>query len=120
MDAEIKAKWLGALRSGKYRQTRNAVRDEQGFCCLGVLCDVAGAEWKSNDSGFYVAYRDDSSVTGTPETLDDEIGLLAEHREAVMSLNDLDGKSFSEIADYIEANIPTPPLTQGQQSGDSK
>lgn len=36
-------KWVDALRSGKYRQTKGALhRTENGdeFCCLGVACKV--------------------------------------------------------------------------------
>jgi hypothetical protein len=43
MDPDVKAKWITALRSGKYRQgtgaLHNLTKDE--FCCLGVLCDLA-------------------------------------------------------------------------------
>src|SRR5262245_39316984 len=40
MNPEVKALWLKALRSGKYQQTREKLRDENGYCCLGVLCDL--------------------------------------------------------------------------------
>ena len=40
MKQEIKEKWVAALRSGEYRQTRSTLRDEKGFCCLGVLTDL--------------------------------------------------------------------------------
>ena len=33
-------KFLTALRSGKYKQTTDALSKEGGFCCLGVACDV--------------------------------------------------------------------------------
>lgn len=33
-------KWIAALRSGEYEQTRGALNDENGFCCLGVACDL--------------------------------------------------------------------------------
>lgn len=55
MNPEIKKRWLGALRSGRYDQGRNGyLRQPHGrgnalFCCLGVLCDLAVqdglAEW---------------------------------------------------------------------------
>jgi hypothetical protein len=32
--------WVNALRSGNYKATKNCLRDEKGFCCLGVLCDL--------------------------------------------------------------------------------
>jgi hypothetical protein len=35
---------VAALRSGKYAQTKNTLRDEQGFCCLGVACDISGLD----------------------------------------------------------------------------
>lgn len=50
LPSEFKAKWLEALRSGKYTQTRGKLRRTAqqgndpdripGFCCLGVLCDI--------------------------------------------------------------------------------
>lgn len=40
MKSEIKAKWVAALRSGDYSQTRRNLRNTEGFCVLGVLCDV--------------------------------------------------------------------------------
>src|SRR5687768_10512840 len=37
--------WLQALESGKFKQGQGFLRDNRdGFCCLGVLCSVAGYE----------------------------------------------------------------------------
>ena len=34
--------WVEALRSGKYKQTRNKLRSRNGaYCCLGVVCELA-------------------------------------------------------------------------------
>lgn len=33
-------KWINALRSGKYKQTKGALQDSAGYCCLGVACDL--------------------------------------------------------------------------------
>lgn len=54
MNAEVKALWLDALRSGEYQQTKGRLRRDNpidpedlddgynaGYCCLGVLCDLA-------------------------------------------------------------------------------
>lgn len=49
MIKEVADRWVAELRSGKYRQTTgylNVVRSENeeypvGFCCLGVLCEIA-------------------------------------------------------------------------------
>lgn len=49
IDPAIKERWLTALRSGDYTQTVGQLRNSEGFCCLGVLCDVVkddlGVEW---------------------------------------------------------------------------
>lgn len=48
MKPEVKAAWVAALRSGEYQQTtgslhrfKESASERLGFCCLGVLCDVA-------------------------------------------------------------------------------
>lgn len=33
-------KWVQALRSGEYKQGKDALRDNDKFCCLGVACEV--------------------------------------------------------------------------------
>lgn len=33
-------KWVAALRSGKYQQTKDQLQNEYGYCCLGVACDL--------------------------------------------------------------------------------
>jgi hypothetical protein len=37
MNEQIKQRWIEALRSGEYEQTQGRLRDETGYCCLGVL-----------------------------------------------------------------------------------
>lgn len=32
--------WLAALRSGEYKQATGVLNNGNGFCCLGVACDV--------------------------------------------------------------------------------
>lgn len=45
MKPSIKKRWLEALRSGKYQQGKGVLLDkDHNFCCLGVLCDIAGPE----------------------------------------------------------------------------
>ena len=33
-------KWIAALRSGKYSQTKEYLQDSRGYCCLGVACEI--------------------------------------------------------------------------------
>ena len=111
MDAEIKRKWVEALRSGKYAQTKSHLRDEHGYCCLGVLCDlIAPNDWQSNVEDDVFKHRRANSFPH-PEVLatagiegntdcDEPVHPLwtAAH------MND-DGRTFAEIADYIEGYL---------------
>lgn len=97
MDTEIKRKWVEALRSGEYMQAQGKLRRSDGYCCLGVLCDVTGIELDEYGTpenqkwdGFY------ESLMG------EHIG--REQRDVLMDMND-GGAPFTEIADYIEANL---------------
>lgn len=44
--------WLKALRGGKYKQARKALRVSGKYCCLGVACDLYGkangVEWEGD------------------------------------------------------------------------
>lgn len=50
MNKKIKRLWVKALKSGEYTQTRHALRKDDSFCCLGVLCDLhskeTGEKWQ--------------------------------------------------------------------------
>lgn len=54
MRQDIAIKWAEALESGEYPQTKLCLRDDAGFCCLGVLTDLYIKEhsmiWKSESS----------------------------------------------------------------------
>jgi hypothetical protein len=95
MDPDLKAKWVAALRSGRFRQARMKLRSEDGFCCLGVLCVVAGLP----------ITEDGQNVVGVPDSYDPIWNLTGRDGWGLTSLND-GGLSFAEIADYIETNIP--------------
>ena len=95
--------WIEALKSGKYEQTTDALyRRGVGYCCLGVLCSIAG--------------NSDDTLDGVG-TLDlsrfgiDVSGLGVWYREAVeeadcspaavlASKND-SGFTFNQIADLL-------------------
>lgn len=42
MKKTLKLKWIAALRSGAYKQGKGRLRRGDSYCCLGVLCEVAG------------------------------------------------------------------------------
>lgn len=112
MDPEWKAKWVEALRSGKYKQGQYKLRDEDQFCCLGVLCDlVDNTAWSVRD--FHEAYDEVPSqrigkVVGFKEMepyiydTNPDVGLSGDEGTITLAqLNDA-GATFAEIADIIE------------------
>ena len=54
-------KWVEALRSGKYKQGKISLQNANGFCCLGVACDIFIPQDKKTLS-------DDFLAGGFPET----------------------------------------------------
>ena len=100
-------KWLAALRSGQYRQTQSWLRRSDGYCCLGVACELyrqeVGGFW-SNASDFVVNRR--SSNSHLPVEVAQWLGLIQQggmyEGGSLVELND-NGKSFAEIADIIES-----------------
>ena len=110
IDPEFKAKWLEALRSGRYPQTREKLRDKVGFCCLGVACDISGkGTWKASLSSkgqqVFVISPYSSSKTCIPSPLREEIGLTEAEHKSLANLNDIRKATFSAIAVWIERNL---------------
>jgi hypothetical protein len=112
MNKRVKKLWIKALRSGKYKQGREALHpSEDTFCCLGVLCEVfrksTGAGCWSEYGAFIARGTEDSCVL--PEAVMEWAGLdsdsprLGTRKNAAYAttLND-SGKSFYYIADRIE------------------
>lgn len=109
MKPEIKARWVEALRSGRYKQGRGALRmKDDTYCCLGVLCDLIDPEGWGDvgclpETPIYAWSRasEELAYDYLPEDLRDEVGLDEEDQSNLTCMND-DGTSFGEIADYIE------------------
>lgn len=47
MRSEVRDEWVALLESGQFEQTTDQLRDEDGFCCLGVLCLLASRKTNS-------------------------------------------------------------------------
>lgn len=95
--------WVAALRSGKYKQGQRALRHCDTYCCLGVKCDLDGEEWIPCDEGLF---KTEDGHVGMPSFA--ALGywqMTYREAQSIASLND-GGKSFAEIADWIEANLP--------------
>lgn len=109
MPKESLAKWLAALRSGKYKQGMYALETpDGGYCCLGVLqhCLDGGVE-----------RRVDGGSKGLPslhwlrlhnikfverDVLENVVPFLPTLNARAAGANDL-GVPFDKIADAIEA-----------------
>lgn len=117
--SDYKDKWIAALRSGQYQQGRSllcAIRDDgsKTYCCLGVLAELDGAFVDGElfpgvrrgvrIAGDHVStgmYRGKGkclsdirvNVPGASDTLLPWI---------VAEMNDIKGRTFEEIADFLE------------------
>jgi hypothetical protein len=107
MDPGIRARWVAALRSGEYPQAHQQLRDGDGRCCLGVLCELAvedGVIAPPYMGGGAWVY--DGADTDLPETVWRWAGLDSGNPEAgeftLIELNDDEHWDFAEIADAIE------------------
>lgn len=117
MNPEIKARWLDALRSGKYKQTDGRLREKltNKMCCLGVLCDIMHPERWSEEALTTTSVPFDGDYdTLPPDWLCEEAGLDARRPSSIFdddkavcrlyTMND-NGYTFSQIADWIEGNL---------------
>ena len=96
-------KWLRALRSGDYKQTRHQLHiiygKNSGYCCLGVACEVSGlGEWDGEQ--FLVGDR--MEACGLPAAVAEWLGMTDKQESKAANLNDMTELSFSEIADQFE------------------
>lgn len=111
MNPELKARWLVALRSGKYKQTRRVLKNDAGFCCLGVLCDLINPNvWVKSPSGGYnhndgVSSTPSSEIPSASKTGITDLDHAGRGAAGILANMNDHGKSFREIADYIEKNL---------------
>jgi hypothetical protein len=118
-------KWIEALESGTYTQAHGALCKELvsaplpgeapalGFCCMGVLCEVAGKTRLQHDVdstlyGYHHFTVDPNpGLSGKvqtgypPPNLLIEAGLKREDQYLLAAWNDSDDKTFTEIAELL-------------------
>lgn len=111
MKKEIKELWVQALRSGEYNQSFCSLNNGIGYCCLGVLCDLAVkdgvGEWRSNGNmAFYYGTGIHESKLWLSGQVLEWAGIKEPdpnvHGEKLSTWNDKTRLSFAEIADLIE------------------
>ena len=96
--------WVEALRSGVFPQTREVMQDSEGYCCLGVACELFVPDAKKfiTSEGFLEGELP-SEFYNCPKWLVD-INADVFKRTSVSSLSALNDNcaSFKGIADLIE------------------
>jgi hypothetical protein len=104
MNKTLKKVWVKALRSGEYKQIEERLHSDEGYCCLGVLCDLVKdrvhGKFKMDDS-----YSNAYEFLGEKHKLPNEVKEIAritkKGMDKLISLND-SGNDFKTIANYIE------------------
>lgn len=93
MDPGLKARWLTALRDGSYTQRHGGfIGGVRNGCVLQILLWVAERERVSH---------------GAMPWLD--LGVTDQIAAYLMAQNDM-GRTFAQLADWIEANVKTRPV----------
>jgi hypothetical protein len=100
MDSKWKAKWLEALRSGKFRQAREAMKVGPSYCCLGVLRELVRPGCTDLREG---------GDEFLPDDITEQVGIPYHVQEMLANMNDgakmCTPHSFKQIADYVEQNL---------------
>lgn len=119
MDPEDKARWIDALRSGMFHQGEGILRRKQNndavrHCCLGVYAEVCGMPFTPLTSpidiggvGYFFRFPDSQGqyTTTLPDYWSEQRGISAENQNKLIRMNDQDGYSFAEIADWIDEHL---------------
>ncbi len=105
-------KWIEALESGNFKQGQyRLVSTEDEYCCLGVACEVLGAERKG---GGYVDGNSPCRTGGLPQQVLRELGMKSDMGSTIerftindvevsglVSANDAAGASLKQIAEIL-------------------
>jgi hypothetical protein len=107
--AEHRLIWVGALRSGNYKQAKGKLRNKLGgFCCLGVACEISGLGRWDEDGRYITTGGSDSQELPAPVRnwlgLSDKVGGWDDTKEhsCLAQKNDR-GSTFKTIANIIES-----------------
>jgi hypothetical protein len=126
MKKNVMEKWVKALRSGEYNQTKNYLCTDSGYCCLGVLTDIYIQEtiedaplfaqnWEeankdhTREETIYAFDHENEILPSSVQQwagLRDHCGTYNSTDKCLTVLNDT-GWTFEKIADVIEENWET-------------
>lgn len=109
-------KWVEALRSGEFQQTTRKLSDGNGYCCLGVACEVyrretGDGEWEQRGDTELPVLTFLGVWNVLPDPVRRWLGLSEESGDwkdengewrYLTNTND-HGATFAEIADIVES-----------------
>jgi len=102
----FKAKWIKALRSGKFEQGQHYLQYGNEYCCLGVACRILNPKMKLGNKTLISSLPNKGKNTRVPAILREEENqlILGPVVEKLIKMND-NGKSFKVIANYISKHL---------------
>lgn len=99
MDPDLKQRWVESLKSEKYQQATGRLRSQtsehEGFCCLGVLCDIIDSKKWSLDVQSDGSIDYDYNDVMLPPYVIENHGVTILNLEARRELSDIMGHDES-------------------------
>ena len=126
MNADLKARWLAALRSGEYKRGSSTLKrainrgghftGRYEHCCLGVLCEIVGVPLVRLDPsdfsmGEHVIVKQDGTPSNQHGYIELEgwrstVGLDVGQQVKLASINDYDtGDGYTLAIEWIEKEL---------------
>jgi len=110
---ENREQWIKALESGRYKQTTGQLRNIDGYCCLGVLCNIhkdKEHKWEYDHVFTTPIYNDEFGFLWhltrfeyfemPPDSFLDKVKVDKSLAEELANMND-NRKTFKEIAAFL-------------------
>lgn len=97
--AAWRIRWIKALLSGEYQQAHGALHRQDGFCCMGVACDLVDPDGWAEDASHF-RFQNLSIMFPTKEVAR-KFGMRAGATGYLAFLNDEAKLGFQQIADIL-------------------
>lgn len=114
MNTTVITQWINHLRSGTFAQIPKQLKTDDGYCCLGVLCQTQGQgtftrdPMYSTDFLFHDTYGGTSLATIDVTLWEELTGLPYDIQSLCIKMNDTYEMTFDEIADILTIIVEEP------------